>query len=123
MNYNAYGIYQPPIQNANFSCRAVTSKEEALAAQTEYFSLGTIMPDLAHNVIYFKRFNPQTGSSDFAEFKLAAAPTQPVQYVTAAEFAEFKESIKGRIINDKSDYQRSDENSKPARNGAANGAE
>lgn len=49
-------------------------------------SAGVILPDLAHGVIYVKRFNPNTGASDFLEF----AYVQPVQAVeTPVENSEF----------------------------------
>lgn len=51
-----------------FQCRPVTSREEAVASLVDYFSPGMLMPDLAHGRVYFKRFNPNTGASDFVEF-------------------------------------------------------
>ena len=53
---------------SGFSCRPVTSKLEAEAVQVDFLGPGTIMPDLGHGVIYLKRFNPNTGSSDFLSF-------------------------------------------------------
>ena len=99
MYYGQQNYYQPPMQQptSGFTCRAVTSREEALAAQTDYFSMGTVMPDMAHGIIYLKRFNTNTGSSDFLEFKYAAPepPTPVPQYVTLEEFNAFKDSLKG----------------------------
>lgn len=69
--------YFPQQTQGGFACRPVTSKEEALAAQTDFMAAGTVMPDLGHGMIYLKRFNPNTGLSDWAEFALvsdAAAP-------------------------------------------------
>lgn len=82
-------------QNSGYTCRPVTCREEAVAAQTDYFSAGLVMPDLSHGVIYLKRFNPNTGSSDFGEFKYcppqpeAATGIDPAQFVTRKEFEEF----------------------------------
>ena len=56
-------------QPGDLQARIVTSREEAVAAQTDYFSAGLVMPDLGHGTIYLKRFNPQTGASDFFEFR------------------------------------------------------
>ncbi|MBQ0067367.1 MAG: hypothetical protein KBS60_04180 [Phascolarctobacterium sp.] len=103
MNYYGQNYYQPmPQPQGTFTCRAVTSREEAMAAQTDYFSMGTVMPDLAHGVIYLKRFNSNTGSSDFLEFKYCQ-PEQPKptpQYVTLEEFNAFKDSLKGGAASD-----------------------
>ncbi len=81
-----------------FACRPVTSREEAVAAQTDYFSAGLVMPDLSHGVIYLKRFNQQTGASDFFEFKLAQPEAKhEVQYVTVAEFEKFQKELSRRF--------------------------
>lgn len=75
-----YGMqgYPPTQQNGQqtqqaqqcYACRPVTSREEAVAAQIDFMGPGTIMPDLGHGMIYLKRFNPNTGSSDFLPFVL-----------------------------------------------------
>lgn len=86
-----YGGYQRPIQQVQqaplgYVCKPVTSREEAVATSTDYFSLGVVMPDLGHGMIYLKRFNQQTGSSDFFEFQ-RYIPEQavPVEYATKAD--------------------------------------
>lgn len=88
---------QPAQQNGGFSCRPVGGREEAVAAQIDYMSAGLVMPDLAHGMIYFKRFNPNTGASDFAEFEYKAPkpPAPPVRYVTFEEFEAFKNQFGG----------------------------
>lgn len=83
-----------------FACRPVTSREEAVAAQTDYFSSGLVMPDLGHGVIYLKRFNQQTGASDFFEYRLAAdEKEQPAaaQFVTVEEFDRFQKELARRL--------------------------
>lgn len=87
---------QTPPQNAAFACRPVTSREEAIAVQADYFGPGTLMPDLGHGVIYLKRFNPNTGSSDFVEFRVAQPeePKPAPEYVTRQEFEEFVNRMK-----------------------------
>ncbi len=88
--------YTQPQQPA-FACHPVTSREEAVAAQTDYFSSGLVMPDLARGRIYLKRFNAQTGASDFFEFGIIQ-PEEPVkvEYVTKEEFEKFREEFKAR---------------------------
>lgn len=70
---------QPSMQTQQngYTCRPVTSREEAVAVQTDYFSPGTIMPDLGHGMVYIKRFNQNTGSSDFLSFRYEQ--DQPLQ--------------------------------------------
>lgn len=60
-----------------FRIQAVASKEEAMAVQTDFFGPGVIMPCLGRGVIYLKRFDQNTGLSDFLEF--VYAPPQPKQ--------------------------------------------
>lgn len=95
--YNPGNTYMPPQQQMPqqngqaFACHPVTSREEAIAAQTDYFSAGLVMPDLGKGMIYLKRFNPSTGSSDFFDFRLVQ-PEEPakVEYVTKEEFDKFR---------------------------------
>lgn len=86
-----------------FTVQPVTRKEEALAVIADPMSPGVLMPDLDHGVIYVKRFNMNTGTSDFAEFALQtpAAASQAaqehaepeVEYVTADEFKRVVEPL------------------------------
>lgn len=86
-----YGGYQRPMQQVQqappgYVCKPVTSREEAVATSTDYFSLGVVMPDLEHGMIYLKRFNQQTGSSDFFEFqRYIPERSAPVEYATKAD--------------------------------------
>lgn len=101
--YNPYqqGSYAQPQQTmqpqSSFSCRPVTSREEALAMQTDFLAAGTIMPDLGHGIIYLKRFNPNTGASDFLEFAYRQPHDGATQFVTVEEFNSFKADILGRL--------------------------
>lgn len=72
----------PQAAQPGFVCRPVTSREEAVAVQVDYLGPGTLMPDLGHGVVYFKRFNSNTGGADFLTFKLHEEPQAP-----AVEFA------------------------------------
>ena len=92
-----------PSQIANgFVCRPVTSREEAVATQVDFFGSGTVMPDLSHGVVYIKRFNQQTGGSDFYEFVYQPhkEPEQP-KYVTLDDFEQLRkdvDALKGKKV-------------------------
>ena len=82
-------------QPAGFLVRPVTSREEAVAAQIDFLGPGTLMPDLSHGTIYLKRFNPQTGASDFYTFTMPAPEPEPapVEYATKEELRSLREEI------------------------------
>lgn len=82
--YYPTALPQQPVQQMQqpqqmYSTRPVTSREEALGAQVDFFGAGTLMPDLAHGIVYLKRFNQSTGASDLYEFRLAQPEAQPEQ--------------------------------------------
>lgn len=98
---NQYGYQSQPQQTppqpvqSGYVTRPVTGREEALGVQVDFFGPGTIMPDLGHGVIYLKRFNPNTGSSDLLEFAYQppqAAQPEP-QYVTVDMFRELEAQV------------------------------
>lgn len=81
-------------QNQGFYVRPVTSREEAVAAQIDFFGPGTIMPDLSHGVMYLKRFNAQTGASDFFAFTVEQPKEEtPVQYATKEDIDTLRREI------------------------------
>lgn len=87
-------VLQGNVVQPGFSCRPVTSREEATAVQVDFFGPGTIMPDLGHGIIYLKRFNSQTGACDIFEF--AAQQTkepEPIQYATKEDLQALREEI------------------------------
>lgn len=94
-----YGGYQRPMQQVQqappgYVCKPVTSREEAVATSTDYFSLGTVMPDLGHGMIYLKRFNQKTGSSDFLEFqRYIPEQAAPVEYATKADLEALRAEL------------------------------
>ena len=100
--YDAPGVNMPTNTNAatgpvvgqsqGFIVRPVTSREEAVAAQVDFFGPGTLMPDLAHGTIYLKRFNQNTGSSDMFVFSVEQKD-EPVQYATRDDLAQLREEI------------------------------
>lgn len=85
----------PQGQQGGFMCRPVTSRLEAEAVQVDFIGPGTLMPDLSHGAIYLKRFNPNTGASDFLEFvyQKPQEPPAPVQYATVAELNALRAEI------------------------------
>lgn len=101
--YGAYPMHnqypsptqQPPAQNSGgFSCRPVTSREEATAVQVDFFGPGTIMPDLAHGVIYLKRFNNETGSCDMYEFMMQPKREErSMPYATREEIEQLRREL------------------------------
>lgn len=89
------GQQRPPQQQqSNYSCVPVSSREEAMAVRAELLSMGTIMPDLAHNCIYLKRLNQNTGTAEFFEFAYTPVQqqetpkmqNQPIEYVPKEDF-------------------------------------
>lgn len=70
---------QPNGQTSGYICRPVTSREEAVAAQVEFQGPGTIMPDFSHGMIYFKRFNTNTGFAEFFDFAVQPLPQAQAQ--------------------------------------------
>lgn len=103
--------YQPSIiqqSNSGYICRPVTGREEAVAMQVDFLGPGTLMPDFPHGIIYFKRFNPNTGAADFVEFRLAPPQPEPkpAQGVTMDDFNALAdrvrklEKMEGGIKND-----------------------
>lgn len=110
MAYTPMGYYQPqgyqyptalpqqPTQQTMqmqpqpmYQARPVTSREEALGQQVDFFGAGVLMPDLAHGTIYLKRFNQNTGASDLYEFRLTE-PAQPEEH-QQNELEEIKAQI------------------------------
>ena len=84
----------PVAQNQGFYVRPVTSREEAVASQVDFFGPGTLMPDLGHGTVYLKRLNPDTGICDFFTFVLQQPREEPVvQWATKEDV----ESIRAEI--------------------------
>ena len=82
----------------------MTSREEAVAAQIDFMGPGTVMPDLGHGVVYLKKFNSQTGSSDLLEFRYAE-PAQPRDELgelrnVVAQLQKDVEALKGGAVNE-----------------------
>lgn len=90
----ATGVQQASTQ-PNFFCRPVASKEEALGVPVDFMGQPMFFPDLAHNVVYMKRFNTTTGAADIYEFRgqqeQPSAPT--TSFVPLDEFNAMKDTI------------------------------
>ena len=89
--------------SGNYAVQPVTSREEALAVIADPMSAGVLLPDLSHGVIYLKRFNPNTGSSDFAEFAYAQPKAavennvDPPEYLTRKEFEDALAQLRAEL--------------------------
>ena len=80
-------VAAPAASAGGFCVQPVTSREEALAVIADPMSAGVLLPDLSHGVIYLKRFNPNTGISDFGEFAFVPPKATPVE--SPAESGDF----------------------------------
>ena len=84
-----------------FLTRPVASREEAVAAQIDFFGPGVLMPDFGHGFVYYKRFNQNTGSCDFLTFRMEGTqtgnsdPQQAPEYATKADLQEMQQVIQG----------------------------
>lgn len=94
--------------------RAVSDIAEARAVPSDLNGQPMFFPDLSHNAIHMKVFNPQTGAGDFYTFTLsqpaAQAAQKPVQRPAAAQvryaLAEDVEAIQGQIQGIRDDVSR-----------------
>ena len=88
-------------QQQGFMTRPVASREEAVAAQIDFFGPGMLMPDFGHNCVYYKRFNQQTGSCDFLTFRLEGAQAEnseiekTPEYATKSDLQEMQSVVQG----------------------------
>jgi len=75
----------------------VSSREEATGVPVDFNGRPMVFPDLGHERVFVKIFNPNTGSSVINEYRLVPeAP--PVAYATASEVAELR-AILQRLIS------------------------
>ena len=89
---------QQPQQNvqSNFYCRPVASREGALGVPVDFMGAPMFFPDLAHNVVYMKRFNTNTGSADVFEFhgtQQEAPKDMAPAFAPLDEFMSMKDTI------------------------------
>ena len=71
-------------QGISPASRPVSSKEEAMAVGADFSGAPMIFPDMAHNAIYVKRWDFQSGSAVFTEYvPRSVEPEAPaVTYIT-----------------------------------------
>lgn len=88
-------------QQQGFLTRPVASREEAVAAQIDFFGPGVLMPDFGHNCVYYKRFNQNTGSCDFLTFRMEGTRAEntenepTTEYATKADLLEMQNVVQG----------------------------
>ena len=89
-----------------FYCRPVASREEALGVPVDFMGSPMFFPDLAHGVIYLKKFNPNTGAADMLEFR--AQPQQEQRPSEQAAFAPLNDllQLKDDLDNVKAEIER-----------------
>lgn len=90
-----------------FFCRPVASREEALGVPVDFMGSPMFFPDLAHGVIYLKKFNPNTGSADMLEFR-TSAPQEQRPSEQQATFAPLNDllQLKDDLDNLKTEVER-----------------
>ena len=106
MQGNQYQPINQPVQatqqqaqqsgQSNFFCRPVASREEALAVPVDFMGAPMFFPDLAHNTIYMKRFNTNTGSADVFEFhgpQQESSQSATPAFAPLDEFTAMKDTI------------------------------
>ena len=88
--------------------RPVSSKEEAMAVGADFSGAPMIFPDMAHNAVYVKRWDFQTGSAVFVEYvpKDAASEVPAPVYATQGDFNEFAEKLAERLDDIETDIER-----------------
>ena len=85
-------------QQSGIQARAVTGREEAVAA-TVFPGTPVLFLDRAHGAVYYKAIDPQTGAAEFVDFAVAR-PVQPQpvpvpQYATIADI----EALRGEMAS------------------------
>lgn len=85
-----------PATQSNFYCRPVASREEALAVPVDFMGSPMFFPDLAHNVVYMKRFNTNTGAADLFEFhgqQVKEQNTPAEAFAPLEDFMDLKDAL------------------------------
>lgn len=86
--YQQYQQQQPML----LGCM-VSSREEAAGVPVDFNGRPMVFPDLGHERVFVKMFNPNTGSSVINEYRLVPeAP--PVTYATSSEVEELRNMIR-----------------------------
>lgn len=90
--------------------RPVSSKEEAMAVGADFSGAPMIFPDMAHNAVYVKRWDFQTGSAVFTEYVPNDPPTPSdapaAVYATQGDFKELAENLTERLEDIEAEIER-----------------
>lgn len=88
--------------------RPVSSKEEAMAVGADFSGAPMIFPDMAHNAVYVKRWDFQTGSAVFVEYlpKDTVPEATAAVYATQGDFKELAEKLTERMEDIEADIER-----------------
>lgn len=95
-------------QGISPASRPVSSKEEAMAVGADFSGAPMIFPDMAHNAIFVKRWDFQTGSAVFTEYvPKESVPEAPAAvYATQGDFKELAEKLSDRLDDIEADLER-----------------
>lgn len=101
----------PPVgqtQGISPASRPVSSKEEAMAVGADFSGAPMIFPDMAHNAVYMKRWDFQSGSAVFTEYiPKESVPDAPAAlYATQGDFRELAETLTARLEDIEADIDR-----------------
>lgn len=79
---------------SGFTCRQVSSREEATTAQVPFDGLPYVFLNLSAGEVYIKQFNYNTGNTDFISFvRFNSAPEQVQAYATKEDIEALKAEI------------------------------
>lgn len=84
------------VSQQGFRIQPVTSREEAMAVQPDFFGPGIVMPCLGRGAIYLKRVEQNTGLSELLEFLYAPPQPKPelaAEYVPMNLFRQLAEKV------------------------------
>lgn len=86
-------------QGISPASRPVSSKEEAMAVGADFSGAPMIFPDMAHNTIFLKRWDFQTGAAVFTEYvpKESASEPPAAVFATQGDFRELAEKMTKRL--------------------------
>lgn len=95
-------------QGISPASRPVSSKEEEMAVGADFSGAPMIFPDMAHDTIYVKRWDFQSGSAVFTEYvPKESVPEAPAAvYATQGDFKELAEKLADRLDDIEADLER-----------------
>ena len=95
-------------QGISAMSRPVSSKEEAMAVGADFSGAPMVFPDMAHNTIFVKRWDFQSGTAVFTEYvpKPQEADVPAAVYATQGDFKELAEHLSERLDDIEADIER-----------------